>query len=88
MTWKHRSIAVAELDGDEWDSNDQLRRDWLAAYSASFISIAVSRGWKQADAETWPTEIGDEAFIESWRQDCDPQQSLADVIACEQEAEP
>jgi hypothetical protein len=87
MTWEQRFSALAELDGDEWDAeHERLEREWLAAYIAAFVKFAVSRGWREANAETWPPEIGDEAFIEAYRYDWDPQQAAeADVVGCEQE---
>jgi hypothetical protein len=89
MTWQQRFNDVAQLDGEEWDAaHEQLQRDWIVAYSEAFISIAVSRGWQHADAATWPHEIGDDAFIECYQHDCDPERAaLSDVVSCEQEAE-
>jgi hypothetical protein len=37
------------------------------AYTEAFVEIAVSRGWQRENAETWPPEIADEAFIEAYR---------------------
>ena len=87
MTWEQRFSTLAALDGDEWDAeHERLEREWLAAYTAAFVRFAVSRGWRQADAETWPAEIGDEAFIEAYRYDWDPQRAAEeDVVGCEQE---
>ena len=65
MTWEQRFGALIELDGDEWDAaHKRLEQEWLAAYTVAFVGIAVSRGWRREDAETWPVGIGDEAFIE------------------------
>jgi hypothetical protein len=38
----------------------------LAAYTAAFVGIAASRGWRRENAETWPVGIGDEAFFEAY----------------------
>jgi hypothetical protein len=55
MTWEQRFSTLAALDGDEWDAeHERLEREWLAAYTAAFVRFAVSRGWRQANAETWP----------------------------------
>ncbi len=63
MTWEQRFSALVELDGNEWDAaHERLEQDWLAAYTAAFVEIAVSRGWRRDDAQTWPVGIGDEAF--------------------------
>src|SRR6476660_8686636 len=68
MAWEQRFVALIELDGDEWDAaHKQLEQEWLAAYTAAFVEIAVSRGWRREDAQTWPVGIGDEAFIEAYR---------------------
>jgi hypothetical protein len=61
MTWEQRFGALIELDGDEWDAaHKRLEQEWLAAYTAAFVEIAVSRGWRRENAETWPVGIGDE----------------------------
>ena len=85
MTWEERFSALVELDGDEWGAAyEQLERDWTAAYTGAFVQIAMARGWRRHDAETWPIGIGDEAFIEAYRYDWDPQRAAsADVVACE-----
>ena len=85
MTWEQRFGALIELDGDEWDAaHKRLEQEWLAAYTAAFVEIAVSRGWRREDAETWPVGIGDEAFIED-RYNWDPWRAAAeDVGTCEE----
>jgi hypothetical protein len=78
---------LAELYGATWDAGlEQLEQDWLAAYTATFVEIAISRGWRRDDAVTWPVGIGGEAFIEAYRYDWDPRQAAAaaDVIGCEE----
>jgi len=51
MTWEQRFGALIEFDGDEWDAaHTRLEQEWLAAYTAAFVEIAVSRGWRQEDA--------------------------------------
>jgi len=73
MIWEQRFGALIELDGDEWDAaHKRLEQEWLAAYAAAFVEIAVSRGWRRGDAETWPVGIGDEAFLEAYRYNWDP----------------
>jgi hypothetical protein len=58
MTWEQRFGALIELEGDEWDAaHKRLEQEWLAAYTAAFIEIAVSRGWRRENAETWPVGI-------------------------------
>ena len=62
-----------------------LEREWRAAYTAAFVEIAISRGWRWEDAWTWPIGIGDEAFIEAYIYDWDPWRAAAtDVVACEE----
>ncbi len=85
MTWEERFSALVELDGAEWDAaHDRLEQDWLATYTAAFFEIAVARGWRRDDAQTWPLGIGDEAFIEAYRHQWDPWQAAADVVECEE----
>jgi hypothetical protein len=61
VDWAARAARHAEMDGDEWDAEEEsFRTDWTTAYAAAFVEIAVSRGWKRDDAETWPEHlIGD-----------------------------
>ena len=48
MTWEQRFGALIELGGDEWDAaHERLEQEWLGAYTAAFIEIAVSRGWRR-----------------------------------------
>jgi DNA invertase Pin-like site-specific DNA recombinase len=86
MTWEQRFGALAELDGDGWNvAYERLETEWRAAYTAAFVEIAVSRGWRGQDAGTWPVGIGDEAFIEACRYDWDPwRAAAADVVGCEE----
>ena len=43
MTWEQRFGALIEFDGDEWDAaHKRLEQEWLAAYTAAFVEIAVS----------------------------------------------
>jgi hypothetical protein len=89
MTWGQQFAALAELDdGDAWETeHERLRDAWEAAYTAAFVEIAVARGWRRDNAETWPSEIADEAFIEAYRYEWDPRRTAeADVIGCEEEA--
>ena len=86
MTWEQQFGALAELDGDRWNvAYERLETEWRAAYTAAFVEIAVSRGWRRADAGTWPVGIGDEAFIEAYLYDWDPwRAAAADVVGCEE----
>ena len=86
VTWEQRFGALVALGGDEWDAaHERLEQEWLGAYTAAFVEIAVSRGWRQVDAETWPVGIGDEAFIEAYRYNWDPRRAAElDVVACEE----
>jgi hypothetical protein len=85
VTWEQRFGALVALDGDEWNAaHERLEQEWLAAYTAAFVEIAVSRGWRPVDAGTWPVGIGAEAFIEAYLYAWDPwQAAAADVVACE-----
>jgi hypothetical protein len=43
---------VANPDGPdhciEWDAaHGRLEQEWLAAYTAAFVEIAISRGWRR-----------------------------------------
>ena len=50
MTWEQRFSALIELNGDAWaDEHEQLEQAWLAAYTATFVEIAISRGWRRDD---------------------------------------
>jgi hypothetical protein len=86
MACEQRFGALIELDGDEWDAaHKRLEQEWLGAYTAAFVEIAVSRGWRRENAETWPVGIGDEAFSEAYRYNWDPCRAAAeDVVACEE----
>jgi len=88
LDWRARFAAHAEMYGDEWDAEEErLKRDWLSAYEFAFVEIAVNRGWSEEDAETWPDEIGEEAYINSYQHGRDPRRSAeSDVIACEEPA--
>ena len=85
MIWEQRFGALIELDGDEWDAaHERLEQEWLAAYTAAFVEIGLSRGWRRGEAATWPVGIGGEAFIEAYLYDWDPcRAAAADVVACE-----
>jgi DNA invertase Pin-like site-specific DNA recombinase len=86
MTWEQRFGALAEFDGDQWVvAYERLEQEWRAAYTAAFVEIAISRGWRRDDAVTWPVGIGGEAFIEAYLYDWDPRRAAtADVVACEE----
>jgi hypothetical protein len=86
MTWEQRFGALIELGGDEWDAaHERLEQEWLGAYTAAFVEIAVSRGWRREDAETWPVGIGAEAFIDAYRYNWDRWRAVTeDVVTCEE----
>jgi hypothetical protein len=86
VNWEQRFSALIDLAGDEWDAaHDRLEQEWVAAYTAAFVQIAVSRGWRRDDAETWPVGIAEEAFIEAYHYNWDPWRAAeADVIDCEE----
>ena len=85
MIWEQRFGALVALEGDEWDAaHERLEQEWLGVYTAAFVEIAVSRGWRREDAETWPIGTGDEAFIEAYRYNWDPRRAAElDVVAGE-----
>lgn len=86
IDWAARAAAHANMDGDEWDAEEELfRAEWQEAYTAAFVEIAVARGWQRRDAVTWPPEIAGEAYIEAYTHKYDPRLSAeADVVACEE----
>ena len=86
MTWEQRFGALIELEGDEWHAaHNRLEQEWLAAYTAAFAEIAVSRGWRREDAGTWPVGIGNEAFVEAYRHNWGAWRATAeDVVTCEE----
>jgi len=86
MIWEQRFTALAVLGGDTWNAAyERLEQEWRAAYTAAFLEIAVSRGWRHVDASIWPLGIGDEAFIDAYLYHWDPwQAAAADVVACEE----
>ena len=86
MTREQRFGALTELGGDEWDAaHERLEQEWLGAYTAAFVEIAVSCGWRREDAETWPVGIGDEAFLEAYRYDWDPRRAAAAEFVAREE---
>jgi hypothetical protein len=59
VTWEQRFGALVALYGDEWDAaHERLEQEWLGAYTAAFVEIAVSRGWRRVGAGTRPVGIG------------------------------
>ena len=89
MTWEQRFGALAAFAGVEWGAaHERLEQEWLAAYTAAFVEIGLSRGWRRGEAATWPVGIGGEAFIEAYLYDWDPcRAAAADVVACEEPTE-
>jgi hypothetical protein len=91
--WQGRFDALARLDEEDaaaYDAaHERLEADWRAAYEVAFVETAVARGWKPEDAQTWPSEIGADAFLESWQDASrDPREAARrDVIECEGQAE-
>ena len=89
MAWEQRFGALIELDGDEWDAvHKRLEQEWLAAYTAAFVEIALSLGWRREDAQTWPVGIGGEAFIEAYRYNWDPWRAASEDVVCVRSAAP
>jgi hypothetical protein len=85
--WQARHAALASDDDEEWERlHDAFQADWQAAYTRAFVRIAVDRGWKREDAETWPDELAKEALLFADKYDWSPQRTArADVINCEME---
>ncbi len=89
--WQGRFDALARLDEEDAEAYDaaheRLEADWRAAYEVAFVATAVARGWTREAAQTWPGEIGADAFLESWQYGRDPRETARrDVIECEGEA--
>jgi len=86
--WSARQAEAATADGEDWETlHEAFARDWKAAYSRRFIEFAVSRGWSEFDAATWPDNIVDDALLwgaceHDW---CPIRTAEADVMACEVE---
>ena len=85
--WPAAWAALAVMDGDEWDAEiDRLNALWKAEYVNAFVAFAVSRKWVYGNAETWASEIADEALDDA--RGSDPAGAAhADVIVCELETE-
>lgn len=60
------------------------RDEWKARYAMEFVRFAVSRGWSREDAETWPVNIADDAFMLG--DACPIRAAQNDVPYCEDEA--
>lgn len=86
--WAARAAAMAEMETDAWDAEEEaFRDDWQSAHQKAFIEIAVSRGWKREDAETWPEHLADESYIRAYEYGyCPRRVAEVDVIACEEPA--
>jgi hypothetical protein len=82
-------MAITGLDGAAWDEAfERYETEWKAAYDAEFVRYAVSRGWSQENAESWPSEIHDEAFLVRDEHGYDPiETAREDVRMCELETE-
>ena len=64
--WPAAWAALAVMDGDEWDAEiDRLNALWKAEYVNAFVAFAVSRKWVYGNAETWASEIADEASVKT-----------------------
>lgn len=89
IDWPARHAELVAADGDEWDRlSAAYVSDWADAYCRAFVAFAVSRGWSQDEAESWPSHIVQDAMLEAAKWDWSPQAAAeADVIECEQEAE-
>ncbi len=58
---------------------------WCEAYRAAFVATALERGWTCDNANTWASEIDEDAW--RWAKERDPAKcGAADVIECEIEA--
>lgn len=87
--WADRFDALMGLENDAWDiAYDALKAEWQAAYDKEFVGYAVARGWTQENAETWPSEINDDAFLSRDQHHHDPIETARyDVRQCELGAE-
>lgn len=86
QSWHDRFAAIALLDGDEWAAEiERVETEWKAAYDEAFVACAVRRGWRKEDAETWPSEIHDDACISAYNHNyCPVATAERDVIECEE----
>lgn len=88
--WAIRANALSKLDGDELDREDALFQvDWKREYRKAFERIAVGRKWNAENARDWAHHLVDEAFIDAYVRDYDPEAcALFDVQMSEQESDP
>jgi hypothetical protein len=89
MTWAEEFARLADLDDSEefYAEHGRLKAIWQEEYAQAFIEIAMSRGWSRENAATWPSELGYQAFIESYVVDhshCPRRRAEIDVMACEE----
>ena len=87
--WALRHSEIAKSDGPTWDRlSQEFDADWRRAYAQAFVDIAVSRKWSREAAESWPSNIVDDALTSAYVYDfCPIKAAKADVIACELESE-
>jgi len=88
INWPAAFVALSELDGDAWDAQAaRLTEQWKAEYKIAFVEVAVARGWSRENAETWPDEIVDEAYLSKDEHDWSPWAVASfDVPHCEEPA--
>lgn len=87
--WGNRWLALGELDGDDWDAQDErLEAEWKAEYRRSFVAHALTRpGWDRENAEDWAGGVVDDAFAACRGEPVSPAEAAElDVIECEKEA--
>jgi hypothetical protein len=84
LTVFNQLLLSAEEDEDWDDHHAKVKARWQEEYAQAFVEIAVSRGWSRENARTWPHELDEDAFVESYKVDYDPRRAAEiDVMACE-----
>ena len=85
-TWPAAWAALAQLDGDAWDT-DRLDERWKQEYRDAFMSFAMSRNWDRENAEVWCDGIVGDALMACRGADVTPTAAgKADVRECEWES--
>lgn len=73
---------------DDDDENESERLQWRLDYHATFVMYALSRsGWDRINAETWASEIVDDALIAYFPNLDAITAAKRDVLLCEQETQ-
>jgi hypothetical protein len=86
--WLTRHEEVAQSpDSETWDRlSAAFDEDWRAEYREAFVTLAVSRGWDRAGAESWPNTVCSDALLFASDFDYCPKRTAEyDVLACEME---